>query len=46
MKTKLFQLRISEAFKARIKKAALIQDMTITEYVRLAINEKLEKDSQ
>ena len=45
-KKELFQLRMSKKFKDRVKQAARYFDMTITEYVRAAIIDKLKRDDK
>lgn len=45
-KNELFQLRMSKAFKNKVRKTAKERDMTITEYVRIAINEQLKRDGK
>ncbi len=45
-KSEIFPLRMSPAFKERIRKAAEIFDMNMVDYIRLAISEKLKKDGK
>ena len=45
-KTEMFPFRMSTIFKKRIKNAAEKIDMNMTEYIRLAIAEKLVRDGK
>jgi len=45
-KHSIFPFRISDKFKKRLKKAAEYLDMTMSEFIRLAVNEKIDRGSK